>query len=135
MCFGFSASVLTHVHFIYLGANPGTSKPNSSNIEISGQERYLAIKNETIYLICAAVIPVENSVCVFDSCASINWIFGGKAINAISRNVFLNDSILNVTSSLQISNVDQSNAGVYTCGLIVGVTTVAARSLSLTIYG
>ena len=114
-------------------ANPGIFNTDSSSIEISGQERYL--EDETILLTCVALIPVENSVCVFDSCASINWITGSKTIDATSRIVVLSDSILNVTSTLQIPNADQSNAGVYTCGLTVGVTNVAARSLRLTIYG
>ena len=133
MCLEFSVSVVTHVHFIYFGANPDTSKPNSSNLEISGQKRYL--EDETILLTCVALIPVKNNACVCDSCASINWIFDSKAMDATSRNVSLNDSILNVTSTLQIPNVDQKNTGNYKCGLTVKDATVATLTLSLTVYG
>ena len=134
MCFGLSASVLTYVHFIYFGANLGTLKSNPCSLEISGKQKYL--EGETILLTCVALIPVKNCVCVSDNCASINWSPNSETIDVTSRNVSLNDSIFNnVTSTLQIPNVDQSNARVYTCGLTVGVTAVAARSLSLTVYG
>ena len=134
MCFGFSASVLTYVHFIYFGANPVTLESNPCSLEISGKQKYL--EGETILLTCVALIPVKNSVCVSDNCASINWTPYLETINVTSRNVSLNDSIFNnVTSTLQIPNVDQSNTEHYTCGLIVGVTNVAARGLSLTVYG
>ena len=86
-------------------------------------------------LTCVDLIPVENSVCVFDNCASINWIFGGKTIDTTSRNMLLNDSILNVTSTLQIPNVNQSDAGVYTCGLTIRGRDVVSRWLSLIVYG
>ena len=124
------------MHFIYFDANPGTLKSNNSyNLEISGQKIYL--EDETVVLTCVANITVEDSVCVFDNCASIDWTTAGLKTTGASiySNTSLSDSILNVTSTLQIPNVDQSNTGVYTCGLTVGVTTVAARSLSLTVYG
>ena len=122
-----------HLNSCAFGANPGTFNTNSSNLEISGQEEYL--EDETILLTCVDLIPVENSVCVFDNCTPINWIFDGKPIDTTSRNVLLNDSILIVTSTLQIPNVNQSNAGVYTCSLTIRDQVVVSRRLSLIVYG
>ena len=121
------------MQFIYFDANSGTLQSNPCNLTISGKQIYL--EDETVVLTCVALITVENNVCVLDNHVSINWNSILKTIDTTSRNVLLNESILNVTSTLQIPNVNQSNTRVYTCGLTVGGRNVAAHGLSLTVYG
>ena len=121
------------MQFIYFDANPGTLQSNPCNLTISGKQIYL--EDETVVLTCVALITVENNVCVLDNHVSINWNPNSETIDTTSRNVLLNELILNVTSTLQIPNVDQSNTGVYTCGLTVGGRNVVVHRFEFIVYG
>ena len=60
---------------------------------------------------------------------------GFEIITSSTLDVVLSNTTLELTSSIQLNNIDSSDAGSYTCGLRVIDNNVAARSLQLTVHG